>query len=815
MPEYYFLKSIDTVVVLIVGIILGIPVMSFTIRGLKKMRLGQSVRHDGPSTHLVKSGTPTMGGIAIVGMTLISTVVLALMNWLKLGSDIYYILASMVLFSGIGLVDDLLKIRRANSDGLSAKHKLYFQLFFSILLAVIAAFRSSSIIVPFYGFVDLGPILYGLLIVLMFISLTNAVNLTDGVDGLVGTVSVFVLLFMLAIASLAHLWKGVVLASVAVPTSNLDSMGDISLIIASAIAAICAFLFFNFHPSKIMMGDTGSFALGGLIAGLSVVMGITLFIPIFGIIFVAENLCVIIQVTYFKKTGKRIFKMSPLHHHYELSGWSENKIVMVFTAVTIIFCFIAFWAYNVAVSASCFNALTWKFASFGNIDLIGLGEAPINGFAGVIAVIGMGVSGKSASSALIRKGFDVAMLDSNVYGKKKSDSLVSPVVYKDYYDMAEEYNDIEYAVISPGIGFNSDIALPFVERDINIIGELELAYQLAENSEFIGITGTNGKTTVTALTGKIFEAYRSNVRIVGNIGKPAAIEAIESPNSIFITEISSFQIEGFKSFETKISAILNLKPDHLDRHGSYEVYKELKLDMANRTKILIYNSDDEELNARIDSKNPSNYSFSTKRKVRGAYLEGDSLFFEDEFICKRSDILLPGLHNLENVLASIAISSLYGIPAEIIRKVISKFTAVEHRIEFVRQINGIKAFNDSKGTNPDSTIKAIQSMEGAIHLIAGGYEKDSDFGSLFKEGRTRVKTLALMGETAHRMSHQAAKMGYNNIKIVDSMQEAVDYCMSHAQAGENLLLSPACASWGMYKDYIQRGEDFKRIVQKI
>lgn len=299
----------------VTGILFG----PFLLKMLRRLKFGQEVREEGPKTHLKKQGTPTMGGLLFIALLTIYSMVFRLFDY-----KVLYMLASVLLFSSIGFADDFLKIRRKNSDGLCSKLKIVFQLFVSAILAVMALPFGTTTILPFWGTVDLGWIYYGLLIA-MYVSLTNAVNLTDGLDGLATTVTSTVMILLILLSSLV---------------SDLSTM-ELSILMLSSMLA---FLVYNWYPARMIMGDTGSFALGGYVGAASVVLKMPLLVPIFGLIYVIENLSVIIQVTHYKRTKRRIFKMSPIHHHYELSGYSEVKIVIMFSLFTAAACAVAYYA---------------------------------------------------------------------------------------------------------------------------------------------------------------------------------------------------------------------------------------------------------------------------------------------------------------------------------------------------------------------------------------------------------------------------------------------------------------------------------------
>lgn len=388
----------------------------------------------------------------------------------------------------------------------------------------------------------------------------------------------------------------------------------------------------------------------------------------------------------------------------------------------------------------------------------------------------------------------------------------------------EEVDHIDLAVVSPGVPLD----LPFIQKlysnNIKVIGEVELAYQLSNNPTFIGITGTNGKTTTTSLVGEIFKAAKCDTYVVGNIGKPV-IETvgIADEKSFLITELSSFQLESIVDFKPRVSMILNLSPDHLNRHHTMENYIMAKANIfknQDKNDFTILNYDDEAVRALSSKCNSQVLYFSRKHQgVRGIYLNNEGnivINIDKEIVLLHEDELsLPGGHNLENCMAATLAAYVSGIDIEVIREVLKTFKAVEHRLEYVKTVNGVMYVNDSKGTNPDSTIKAVTSYKKPIILIAGGYDKDSTYDELLDIAKQNVKALVLLGETASKIEACAKTKGFEIIKRVQNMKEAVETSAELANEGDVVLLSPACASWDMYTSFEVRGRDFKDNVNNL
>jgi len=443
-----------------------------------------------------------------------------------------------------------------------------------------------------------------------------------------------------------------------------------------------------------------------------------------------------------------------------------------------------------------------------------------------VMVVGTGISGVGAAKLLNNIGARVVLYDGN---EKLTES---DVLYKLEGSKAEiiigeleecVVKSIDLVVISPGVPIDSDIVLRFEKANIPVWGEIELAYNY-DKGRIIAITGTNGKTTTTALVGQIIKAYNKETFVVGNIGNSYTGEVLKtSKNSITVAEISSFQLETTHKFKPAISAILNITPDHLNRHKTMENYAFTKENIAiNQTKneICILNYDDPILReyAKTTTAKPIYFSRLEIPEI-GSFMDGDIIKYTDgktiETICDVNNMKLIGAHNYENVMAAVAIAKAAQIPTDIIVTEILKFNAVEHRIEYVATKNGVMYYNDSKGTNPEAAVKAIEAMTRPTILIGGGYDKKSQFDLYVKAFEGKVKLLVLIGQTRELIAETARKYGFNNIIMADSLQEVIKICTEHAVAGDAVLLSPACASWGMFDNFEQRGDLFKEYVNLI
>jgi UDP-N-acetylmuramoylalanine--D-glutamate ligase len=383
---------------------------------------------------------------------------------------------------------------------------------------------------------------------------------------------------------------------------------------------------------------------------------------------------------------------------------------------------------------------------------------------------------------------------------------------------AEAFSGAELVVVSPGVATDLPVLRELRAKGVLVIGELELAWRVME-ADVIAITGTNGKTTTTALTGALLREQSRPVLVAGNIGTPLSARALTFPAAgIVVAEVSSFQLETIERFRPRVAAVLNLTADHLDRHGSFDAYVAAKrriLENQSEADCAVLNADDPLTAAFANHTRAPRVFFSRIRPLeRGVFCEeGWILARLDgglERICPVGEIFLRGAHNLENVLAATACALWTGAAAEPLRRAIRAFRGVEHRNEWVRELGGVAYYNDSKGTNVASTIRALESFTEPVILIAGGRGKGQDFGPLAAAARGRVRRAILIGEDREKI---ALSVG-SDVPFVfaDSMAEAVGIAREAARPGDVVLLSPACASFDMFENFEQRGAVFKTIV---
>lgn len=443
-----------------------------------------------------------------------------------------------------------------------------------------------------------------------------------------------------------------------------------------------------------------------------------------------------------------------------------------------------------------------------------------------VLVFGAGISGIGAADLLCKVGACPVIYDGN--DKQDPEAIKARLEQPENVDIIlgelseEARKTLDLVVMSPGVPTDLPIVKTLRTQGLPIWGEVELAYQMGKG-KVLAITGTNGKTTTTTLLGQIMKRFQEDVFVVGNIGNPYTLAAKEmTEHSITVAEMSSFQLETIREFHPKVSAILNFTPDHLNRHHTMEAYVNAKKNIAkNQTEedYCILNYEDARTREFGENVKAQVLYFSSQRKLeRGIYLDQGSIIYKnpDEVeICKVDELQILGTHNYENVMAAAGMAAVYGVPVQVIREAVLAFKGVEHRIEFVAEKNGVVYYNDSKGTNPDAAIKAIQAMNRPTVLLGGGYDKDSEYTEWIQAFGGKVRKLILLGETREKIAQAAESCGFHDYVMADGFEEAVRLAADTAKKGEAVLLSPACASWDMFPNYEVRGEKFKEIVNSL
>ena len=444
-----------------------------------------------------------------------------------------------------------------------------------------------------------------------------------------------------------------------------------------------------------------------------------------------------------------------------------------------------------------------------------------------ILVVGMGRSGKAALEALSGTGAKLSAQDSQDASHMDEaflEFLREGHVATYFGSTPDDMSVFDMLVLSPGVPPQLDFIREAASEGAEIIGELELAYRMTD-AHFAAITGTNGKTTTTTLAGEIFKAAGRKTSVVGNIGNPVVTEAVSADSdSWMVTEVSSFQLETTRDFRPEVSAILNLTPDHLNRHKTMKAYGDAKARIAvnqSPEEYLIINRDDEAAMELARQSRATVVPFSRKAALEaGAFLQGRDIVIKDfdgtiHHICSRDDLRIIGDHNVENVLAAADLCYYAGIDEDVIGNAVRAFPGVEHRIEFCGTRDGVDYYNDSKGTNVDAAVIALKALENNIILIAGGDGKAQDFTDLAAHLDGAVTALVLLGRDAPLIEEAARKAGFTDIFTCGSMEECVRKASELARSGDKVLLSPACASWDMYPNYEVRGRHFKDCVRDI
>jgi UDP-N-acetylmuramoylalanine--D-glutamate ligase len=448
-----------------------------------------------------------------------------------------------------------------------------------------------------------------------------------------------------------------------------------------------------------------------------------------------------------------------------------------------------------------------------------------------VTVVGLARSGVAAARLLQAVGADVTVADAKEEAKltevlaRLDRSAIRVIVGAGYESALDE---AQIVVVSPGVPTELDILNIVRARHVPVIGELELAYRFLD-APVVAVTGTNGKSTTVTLIGLLLKEHGKRVFVGGNLGIPLSEAALKtygsgsqgSPYDYVIAEVSSFQLETIARFRPWIAALLNITPDHLDRYPALAPYVAAKgriFENQTPDDYALLNYDDERVLAFRNGVRAHALGFSQMGSVNeGTFLDGDELVLrfkgQRHSICKMSEIRIPGAHNVANAMAASMVAHVCGCPPDVMRRVLSTFPGLEHALELIRERNGVRFINDSKGTNVDATMKALESLDSPIVLIAGGKDKGGDFGKLRDVVTRRVKQLVLIGEAAPRI-HQMLQ-GLKPMNHASSFRDAVEVAAQSARSGDVVLLSPACASFDMFADYQDRGRQFKALVNGL
>jgi len=432
-------------------------------------------------------------------------------------------------------------------------------------------------------------------------------------------------------------------------------------------------------------------------------------------------------------------------------------------------------------------------------------------------VVGMARSGVAAVELLMEQGAQVTAVDQAAVTNsrlKELGVLVHP-------QEAAAFERADLVVLSPGVPTDLEVLQSVRGRGVPVVGDLELASWFLK-AEIIGITGSNGKTTTTAMTGHILQASGIPVQVGGNIGTPpASMVRTSRPGQWNVLELSSFQLETISSFRAHIGAALNVTPDHLDRHYTFEKYAAAKARLFENQRsddFAVLNADDSVTRGygdRLASK--STWFSSTQRVKPGAWIDRDQIVLDDRPLISAAEVPLRGIHNLENTMAAAIMARLAGATHEQIRAAVMSFPGVEHRLEFVRELDGVAWYNDSKATNVDATLKALAAFPGGLWVILGGKDKNSDYRPLGAAMKEKTRGVLLIGAAADKIENHLRGTRHGEVSIVKcgTLEGAVRHAHASAHAGDTVLLAPACASFDQFENFEHRGREFKRLVDGL
>jgi UDP-N-acetylmuramoylalanine--D-glutamate ligase len=437
-------------------------------------------------------------------------------------------------------------------------------------------------------------------------------------------------------------------------------------------------------------------------------------------------------------------------------------------------------------------------------------------------VVGMARSGVAAVELLLEQGARVTAVDESTVANPKLVELGVAVRPQE----AAAFESADLVVLSPGVPADLDLLQPIRERGIPVIGDLELASWFLKG-DIIGITGSNGKTTTTAMTGQILKASGIPVQVGGNIGTPpASMVKMSRDGQWNVLELSSFQLETISTFRAHIGAALNVTPDHLDRHYTFEKYADAKARLFENQRaedFAVLNEDDPVTGGYAERTAAQCKFFSSTHEVEnGSWIARDQVMLDGQPLMATKEVPLRGIHNLENTMAAAIMAKLAGATHEQIRTAVMSFPGVEHRLEFVRELNGVAWYNDSKATNVDATLKALAAFQGGLWVILGGKDKNSDYRPLAAAMKEKTREVLLIGAAADKIEnhlrasqHGGSPHGAVPIVKCGTLEGAVRHAHASAHAGDTVLLAPACASFDQFENFEHRGRDFKRLVKEL
>lgn len=755
------------------------------IARLQKLSFGQVVRNDGPESHFSKRGTPTMGGIMIL-----TAIVVSVLLWAYPSNPyVWCVLTVLVGYGIIGFVDDYRKVVRKDTKGLIARWKYFWMsvIALGVAFALYLAGKdtpATELVVPFFK--DVMPqlgLFYILLAYFVIVGTGNAVNLTDGLDGLAIMPTVFVA-------------GGFALVAWATGNMNfanylhipyLRHAGELVIVCTAIVGAGLGFLWFNTYPAQVFMGDVGSLALGGALGIIAVLLRQEFLLVIMGGVFVVETLSVILQVGSFKLRGQRIFRMAPIHHHYELKGWPEPRVIVRFWIISLML---------VLIGLATFEG-TLIMADYQGKKVV---------------IIGLGLTGLSCVDFFLARGVTPRVMDTRV----------SPPGLDKLPEQVERHlgglNDewlltADLIVASPGMALAHPSLSAAADAGVEIVGDIELFCREAQ-APIVAITGSNGKSTVTTLVGEMAKAAGKNVGVGGNIGLPALM-LLDKGCELFVLELSSFQLETTSSLHAAAATILNVTEDHMDRYPfGLQQYRAAKLRVYENAKVCVVNADDA-LTMPVRGADDRCISFGINM---GDYhlnrQQGETwLRVKGEKVLNVKEMMLSGQHNYTNALAALALADAVGLPRSSSLKALTTFTGLAHRFQLALEHNGVRWINDSKATNVGSTEAALNGLhvDGTLHLLLGGDGKSADFSSLKQYLNGDNVRLYCFG----RDGSELAALRPEVAEQTETMEQAMRLIAPRVKPGDMVLLSPACASLDQFKNFEQRGDVFTRLAKEL
>ncbi|WP_017186036.1 UDP-N-acetylmuramoyl-L-alanine--D-glutamate ligase [Alkalibacillus haloalkaliphilus] len=437
-----------------------------------------------------------------------------------------------------------------------------------------------------------------------------------------------------------------------------------------------------------------------------------------------------------------------------------------------------------------------------------------------VLVLGLAKSGEAAAQLLYDSGIPFLINDQQAFDQNEKAQYFSSLGVETVtgHHPLEVLEGVDLVVKNPGIPHHHNIIQEAEKLNIPVVTEVELAYELIDGP-LIAITGTNGKTTTTTLIYELLKEAGQEPLLAGNIGQVASeVVRKQKDQQPVVMELSSFQLKAIRNFKPDVSVLLNITEAHLDYHKSREDYISSKLNIIKRqTKedLVVYNGNDSTVSDSLEDCVVQKMAFTINHfSYEGVSFDGQSIYFNNDWVIDREDVVLPGMHNLENVLASVAVAKHFGVQDEVIQTVLARFIGVKHRLQFVENKNGRLFYNDSKATNILATTKALQSFNNPVVLVIGGLDRGNDFDELFQQF-SYVRSCVAYGEARGKIKQAAERQQFDQLYVVDNLEQATRKAYEQSEKGDIVLLSPACASWDQFKSFEDRGDMFIEVVHKL